>query len=81
MIAITVQLFASYAEAFGTKSLQLSIPEESTVEALVRLVRELPGSAHLPPHPLVAVNLAYASSSTRLAAGDEVAIIPPVAGG
>jgi molybdopterin converting factor small subunit len=36
--------------------------------------------AGLPP-ALVAVNQAYAELSQRLIAGDEVAIIPPVAGG
>jgi molybdopterin converting factor small subunit len=35
----------------------------------------------LPPSPLVAVNQRYASPGDRINAGDEVAIIPPVAGG
>ncbi len=35
----------------------------------------------LPPSPLIAVNATYASAMQVLADGDEVAIIPPVAGG
>ena len=35
----------------------------------------------LPPAPLVAVNQRYAGPGVRINAGDEVAIIPPVAGG
>jgi molybdopterin converting factor small subunit len=35
----------------------------------------------LPPRPLVAVNQGYADYSQALRAGDEVAVIPPVAGG
>jgi molybdopterin converting factor small subunit len=35
----------------------------------------------MPQQPLVAVNLTYASGDHVLADGDEVALIPPVAGG
>lgn len=80
-MTITVRLFAYYAEAFGTKSVQVSIPDDSTVDALLGFVRKIPGADRLPPNPLVAVNLAYASASSRLSPGDEVALIPPVAGG
>jgi molybdopterin converting factor subunit 1 len=80
-MTIDVQLFASYAEAFGTKSLQIKLPEDATVEALMVELSRLPGAEKLPKNPLVAVNLVYAKPNTRLAAGDEVAVIPPVAGG
>ncbi len=80
-MTITVQLFASYAEALGTKSLQVDVPEDATVEALMVEISRLPGADKLPQKPLIAVNLAYAKPGTRLSAGDEVAVIPPVAGG
>jgi molybdopterin converting factor subunit 1 len=80
-MTIDVQLFASYAEALGAKSIQIQLPEDATIEALMSAVFRLPGGAKLPPKPLVAVNLAYAKPGTRLSAGDEVALIPPVAGG
>ena len=78
---VTVLLFASYADALGTAELDLTLPSGATVEDAVRQVSGLPGAGRVPPSPLVAVNERYASMSQRLSAGDEVALIPPVAGG
>lgn len=80
-MTITVQLFASYAEALGAKSLLVELPEHATVEALMVALSNLPGASRLPPNPLVAVNLVYAKPDQILTLGDEVAVIPPVAGG
>lgn len=80
-MTVNVQLFASYAEALGAKSIQVELPEGATVEALMRAISVLPGASLLPLKPLVAVNLAYALPGTPLSAEDEVALIPPVAGG
>jgi len=76
-----VLLFASYADAFGTTSLDVDLPDGSTVRELIAHVRALSTGKALPPAPLVALNLAYAADNTIITAGDEVAIIPPVAGG
>ncbi|MBV9879941.1 MAG: MoaD/ThiS family protein [Gemmatirosa sp.] len=76
-----VLLFASYADALGAPSIDVALPAGGTVDDLVRAVRALPGARSVPPQPLVAVNLAYASGDRVLADGDEVALIPPVAGG
>lgn len=80
-MTITVQLFASYAEALGAKSLQIDLPEDATVEALMAQIAGMPGAHKLPPKPLIAVNLSYAGPETKLSPRDEVALIPPVAGG
>jgi len=80
-MTLTVLLFASYADALGTSSLALQLPAEARVSDLVAQVRALPGAEGLPLAPLVAVNQRYARSDQRLSAGDEVALIPPVAGG
>jgi len=80
-MTVTVRLFASYAEILGKSQLELTIPDGSTVGDVVRSVNGMPGGKGLPPAPLVAVNYSYATSSRALADGDEVAIIPPVAGG
>lgn len=80
-MTVTVMLFASYADALGTQRLSLSLPERATVRDVIAQLEQLPGADRLPPHPLVAVNESYARSSQPLSAGDEVAIIPPVAGG
>lgn len=80
-VTINVLLFASYADAFGASSVAVDLPNGATVAELVRELLARPGAAALPARPLVAVNQAYAALSQRLAAGDEVAVIPPVAGG
>ena len=80
-MTVTVLLFASYADRLGTSRLELTLPEGATVTAVLKAVGRLPGAEALPPSPLVAVNCSYASALTSLASGDEIAIIPPVAGG
>ena len=77
---VTVLLFASYADALGTSSLELDAAGR-TVADVVSHVRALPGAERLPAAPLVAVNERYAKRDRVLAEGDELAIIPPVAGG
>jgi molybdopterin synthase sulfur carrier subunit len=80
-MSITVLLFASYADMLGAPSLAVDLPAGSTVADLVAQLRGRPGAARLPASPLVAVNQRYASPSSLVHVGDEVAIIPPVAGG
>lgn len=80
-MSVTLLLFASYADAFGSPHLSVDLPEEATVADLLAVLARRPGAHVLPKAPLVAVNQRYARSTTRIAAGDEVALIPPVAGG
>jgi molybdopterin converting factor subunit 1 len=80
-MTVTVLLFASYADALGTPSLHVDLPAGGTVADVLADVRRRPGAERLPASPLVAVNERYASLSSSVQAGDEVAIIPPVAGG
>ena len=80
-MTVTVRLFASYAESLGKHQIVLDIIEGATVDDVVRQISTLPGADRLPPLPLVAVNCAYAAKGTRVFDGDEVALIPPVAGG
>jgi molybdopterin converting factor subunit 1 len=80
-MTVTVLLFASYADALGMQSLSLDVTTNTTVRDVVSHVRALPGAERLPSQPLVAVNEAYAKADRVLRAGDEIAIIPPVAGG
>ena len=78
---LTVLLFASYAERFGAPSVSLTVGEGATVSDLLGRIAQLPQADGLPRSPLVAVNQRYATRDQVLAAGDEVALIPPVAGG
>jgi molybdopterin converting factor subunit 1 len=80
-VLLRVLLFASYAEAVGAPELTVDVPDGSRVRDILTHVRELVGAHTLPPAPLVAVNAAYANPESPVSPGDEVAIIPPVAGG
>jgi molybdopterin converting factor subunit 1 len=80
-MSVTVLLFASYADAFGASSLSVDLPRDATVADLLAQLRARPGAERLPPAPLVAVNQRYAEMTSAVCAGDEVAVIPPVAGG
>ncbi len=80
-MSIPVLLFASYADAFGARRLDVQITAPCLVGDLVGAMRMLPGGAKLPQNPLVAVNRGWASADAEISAGDEVALIPPVAGG
>ncbi len=80
-MTVTLLLFASYADALGASSLAMELPHESTVGELLTVIRSRPGAERLPPRPLVAVNQAYAELDSMVREGDEVALIPPVAGG
>ena len=77
---VKVLVFASYAEALGRGELDVELPAGATVADCVSEVRRATG-AGVPPAPLVAVNRRYARSEHPLSEGDEVALIPPVAGG
>jgi len=81
MPTIRVLLFASYADALGTSSLDVEIAPEARVRDILERVRARAGASRLPAAPLVAVNESYASLDDFVHEHDEVAIIPPVAGG
>lgn len=80
-MTVTVLLFASYAESLGTRSVSLDLGPGATAGDALRHVLSLPGADRLPKEPMLAVNERYAKPQQVLTAGDEVAIIPPVAGG
>ena len=77
---LKVLVFASYADALGRSEFALSLPPGATVgDCLTEVQRQAGG--RVPPAPLVAVNRVYARPEQALTEGDEVALIPPVAGG
>lgn len=79
---VRVLFFALYRDLVGTGELELELPAGATAGALVRVVRERGGGfARIPPDPVLAVNHEYASPAVALRDGDEVAFLPPVAGG
>ena len=79
---VTVLLFAAHRDLAGSDNTVVSLPENATVGALLEVLRCRGGGwASLPERAAVAVNRRYANGATVLAEGDEVALIPPVAGG
>jgi molybdopterin converting factor small subunit len=79
-VTVTVLLFASFADALGRSRMEITVPIGATVGDTVAQLHAT--AAHrLPPTPLVAVNEEYARYDRVLVPGDELALIPPVAGG
>lgn len=82
-MTVTVRLFAILRERAGRDSVEIELPEGATVgDAFARLA-DAPGLGELVGRlPLrMAVNREYASEGTTIAAGDELAVIPPISGG
>lgn len=79
---IRVRFFARYAELVGREEAVLAVSLPATVRDVVQRVRdELPGGRGIPERPLAAVNLTHAKLDTSVQDGDEVAFLPPLAGG
>lgn len=79
---IQVLLFAIYRDLAGTGELAVDVPEGATVRDLLGTLRARGDAlSRLPPEPAVAVNRDYADVDMPLRDGDDVALLPPVAGG
>jgi molybdopterin converting factor small subunit len=79
---VRILLFAGYRELAGTAELRLELGAPATVEDAVSALRGRGGAlARLPPRPAAAVNQVYAPPGQPLRDGDELALLPPVAGG
>jgi molybdopterin synthase catalytic subunit len=75
-------LFATYRDLAGTEELDLHLPPDARALDAIGALRALGGGfARLPEKPVVAINRTYALLSEPLADGDELALLPPVAGG
>lgn len=81
-LTVRCRFFARYAEMVGCDTVDISVPQGATVSDAVAAVHErLAGAAGMPPVPLVAVNREHAAQDRRLGDGDELAFLPPLAGG
>lgn len=80
-MTVRVLLFASWADAVGQPELTLELPDGALVRDVLARVRSMTDGKRVPAKPLVAVNQRYARDDQTVSAADEVAIIPPVAGG
>ncbi len=79
---VNVLLFASYADLAGRDRLEVNLPGPATVADVVRHVRGLvPELERLPERPLAALNRSHARLDAPVSEGDELALLPPLAGG
>ena len=78
---VRVLLFASYADTLGFETVELTLEPPATVGHALAQLRALPGGEGLPSKPLCALNLTHVRPDAALSEGDELAILPPLAGG
>lgn len=79
---VTVLYFAAARDAAGVNGESLDVAAESTVANVRRaLVRNHPQLAKILPRCRIAVNEELVPDDTRVPAGAEIAVIPPVSGG
>jgi molybdopterin synthase catalytic subunit/molybdopterin converting factor small subunit len=72
-----VRLFAGLRERAGRDELELDLPDGARVSDALAQVEHLAPGVSL----VLAVNREYADADVVLAAGDELAVVPPVSGG
>jgi molybdopterin converting factor subunit 1 len=79
---VQVLYFAAFRDAVGRETQTEELGENATVADLWgRLVLQVPFFGRFPAMPPAAVNREYVEGDTALRDGDEVAFLPPVAGG
>lgn len=81
-LRVRCRLFARYAEVVGRDEVTLELPPGAVVsDAVTSLRHTVRGADALPERPLVAINMQHVPPGTPLRDGDELAFLPPLAGG
>jgi molybdopterin converting factor subunit 1 len=79
---IKVLFFANLRDRAGTRSTELEIPPEMTVQGLKDLVvEEYPGLKESMETVVISINREFAFDDSVVPENAEVAIFPPVSGG
>jgi molybdopterin synthase catalytic subunit len=79
---VSVRFFARYAELAGCTWSAVDVRTPATVADVIARVRDVfPGTRDLPPRPLAALNQRQVKLDAPVSDGDEVALLPPLAGG
>jgi molybdopterin synthase catalytic subunit len=76
-VTVRIRLFAGLRERAGRSELEVELPEGARVADALAAVGSLTDGVPV----VMAVNREYANADAPLAAGDELALIPPVSGG
>ena len=84
-LSLEVLLFGVLKDIAHSNSVTVSLPVEvkelSVSQLLELLAQQYPALERYLPHVRVAVNCEYVNSEYSVRRGDEVALLPPVAGG
>jgi molybdopterin synthase catalytic subunit len=79
---VAVLYFASARDVVGKRRELVEVAAGTTVgEILDRIVREHPGLRQIRESIRISVNREVADSTTLVSDGDEIGVLPPVAGG
>ncbi len=79
---IKLLFFATIRDRAGTKSLELDIPEDMTIQGLKeKLSTDFPNLKESMKSVLITINREYAFDEAVVPTNAEVALFPPVSGG
>ena len=82
MEEIQVKLFASAREMLGHSSVSCFVDSGATLKQVRQALLEAhPGLRSIVSRSAFALNRRYSALDTPVSAGDEIAVIPPMAGG
>ncbi len=82
MNKVKVLFFATIRERMGTKTLELEIPTDLTIQGLKdRLAGEYPKVKESMKSVLITINREYAFDEAIVPANAEIGMFPPVSGG
>jgi molybdopterin converting factor small subunit len=79
---VRAEFYSRLKEIVGASSLELSLPENATVNALFeQLIRSYPKLQDFDKSTLFGIGVEFVDRHHRLNEGDTIAIMPPVQGG
>ena len=82
MIRVKVLFFATLRDRAGTKSLDIELPDDTTVQGLKdQIARNYPSLAQSMESVVISINREFAFDESVVPGNAEVAMFPPVSGG
>ena len=82
MNRVKLLFFATIRERAGTKSMELEIPEDLTIQGLKdKLASDLPNLKESMKSVLITINREYAFDEAVVPPNAEIGMFPPVSGG
>jgi molybdopterin converting factor subunit 1 len=79
---VKLLFFATLRDRAGTRSMNLEIPADLTIQGLKdKLAQDHPSLTQSMPNVLIAINREYAFDEAVIPPNAEIALFPPVSGG